>query len=178
MHGCRAVVQRRGRLLESADLRSAGLGTGRIPPLRRKRLRGTRVARRCLGAGHPTPGHRRGQLERRDLDDLRAERVASSEWRVRNLPLFTRNSPLRIRNSSLATRNSSESQVNYAPLVYRTSYLDTTLWVQNLSAVVNAKVKVYFLDHSGDVITSIVDWICPRGSQSFFLPVIHNLPEP
>jgi hypothetical protein len=75
-------------------------------------------------------------------------------------------------------QRSNESQVNYAPLVYRTSYLDTTLWVQNLSAVVNAKVKVYFLDHSGDVITTVVDWICPRGSQSFFLPVIHNLPEP
>ena len=35
-----------------------------------------------------------------------------------------------------------------------------------------AKVKVYFLDRSGDVITTLVDWICPRGSQTFFLPLI------
>jgi len=48
--------------------------------------------------------------------------------------------------------------------------------VQNLSPVVNAKVKVYFLDRSGDVITTLVDWICPRGSQTFFLPVVADLP--
>jgi hypothetical protein len=37
-------------------------------------------------------------------------------------------------------------------------------------------VKVYFLDRSGGVITTLVDWICPRGSQTFFLPVIAALP--
>ncbi len=37
-------------------------------------------------------------------------------------------------------------------------------------------MKVYFLDRSGDVITTLVDWICPRGSQTFFLPVVHDLP--
>jgi hypothetical protein len=42
--------------------------------------------------------------------------------------------------------------------------------------VTAAKVKVYFLDRSGDVITTLVDWICPRGSQTFFLPVVHDLP--
>jgi hypothetical protein len=48
--------------------------------------------------------------------------------------------------------------------------------VQNLSSVVPAKVKVYFLDHGGAQITNLVDWVCPRGSQTFFLPVISNLP--
>ncbi len=69
------------------------------------------------------------------------------------------------------------NQINYAPLVY-SEYQgwDSAIQVQNLSATVNAKVKVYFLDRSGDVITTLVDWICPRGSQTFFLPVIAALP--
>lgn len=67
--------------------------------------------------------------------------------------------------------------VAFGPLMY-SEYQgwDTGVQVQNLSAVVNAKVKVYFLDRSGDVITTLVDWICPRGSQTFFLPVIADLP--
>jgi len=69
------------------------------------------------------------------------------------------------------------SQVNYGPLIYREQQgWDTLIQVQNLSSVANAKVKVYFLDVSGGVITTIVDWICPRGSQSFFLPAVSNLP--
>jgi hypothetical protein len=68
------------------------------------------------------------------------------------------------------------SQVLYGPLVYREQQgWDTTVQVQNLSSVLNAKVKIYFLDSSGDSITSLVDWICPRGSQTFFLPVVNNL---
>jgi hypothetical protein len=35
---------------------------------------------------------------------------------------------------------------------------------------------VYFQDASGDVIKTVVDWICPRGSQRYFLPVIAGLP--
>jgi hypothetical protein len=68
------------------------------------------------------------------------------------------------------------NQVNFAPLIY-SEYQgwDTALQVQNLSGVTNAKVKVYFLDRSGDVITTLVDWICPRGSQTFFLPTIAAL---
>jgi hypothetical protein len=69
------------------------------------------------------------------------------------------------------------SQVNYGPLIYREFQgWDTTIQVQNLSATTNARVKVYFLDRAGSIITSVVDWICPRGSQTFFLPVINNLP--
>ncbi len=68
-------------------------------------------------------------------------------------------------------------QVAFGPLMY-SEYQgwDTGVQVQNLSPVVNAKVKVYFLDRSGDIITTLVDWICPRGSQTFFLPVIADLP--
>ena len=65
------------------------------------------------------------------------------------------------------------SLVNYAPLTYREyNGWDTGIQVQNLSSVVNARVKVTFFDASGDIVTSVVDWICPRGSQTFFLPAI------
>ena len=68
------------------------------------------------------------------------------------------------------------NQVNFAPLIYSEFQgWDTAIQVQNLSAVHNAKVKVYFLDRSGDIITTLVDWICPRGSQTFFLPTIAAL---
>ena len=68
-------------------------------------------------------------------------------------------------------------QIAYGPLIY-SEYQgwDTGVQVMNLSPVVNAKVKVYFMDRSGDVITTLVDWICPRGSQTFFLPVVADLP--
>ncbi len=68
-------------------------------------------------------------------------------------------------------------QINYAPLVY-SEYQgwDAAITVQNLSGSMAAKVKVYFQDHAGGIITTLVDWICPRGSQTFFLPVIDDLP--
>ncbi|MFQ5859623.1 MAG: hypothetical protein ACE5LU_28835, partial [Anaerolineae bacterium] len=69
------------------------------------------------------------------------------------------------------------TQVNYAPLIYREHQgWETSIQVQNLSSIHNAKVKVSFLDNSGDIIKTVVDWICPRGSQTFFLPVISGLP--
>ncbi len=68
-------------------------------------------------------------------------------------------------------------QINYAPLVYSEHQgWDSLLQVQNLSATLPAKVKVYFYDRSGDVKTTLVDWICPRGSQTFFSPVLAGLP--
>ena len=72
---------------------------------------------------------------------------------------------------------SQGNQVAFGPLIY-SEYQgwDTALQVQNLSSTTAAKVKVYFLDRSGDVITTLVDWICPRGSQTFFLPVVAGLP--
>jgi len=69
------------------------------------------------------------------------------------------------------------SLVNYGPLIYREFQgWDTKVQVQNLSSIHPAKVKVYFLDNSGGVITTLTDWVCPRGSQEFFLPVINGLP--
>ncbi len=69
------------------------------------------------------------------------------------------------------------SIVAYGPLVY-SEYQgwDTGIQVQNLSGTTAAKVKVYFLDRSGDIVTTLVDWICPRGSQTFYLPAIATLP--
>ncbi len=69
------------------------------------------------------------------------------------------------------------SQVAFGPLLY-SEYQgwDAGIQVQNLSGITAAKVKVYFMDRSGGVITTLVDWICPRGSQTFFLPLIATLP--
>jgi hypothetical protein len=69
------------------------------------------------------------------------------------------------------------SEVAYGPLIYREQYgWDSKVYVQNLSSITAAKVKVYFLDNSGDIITTLVDWVCPRGNQTFFLPMINQLP--
>jgi len=69
------------------------------------------------------------------------------------------------------------SQVLFGPLIYREFQgWQSSITVQNLSGVRAATVKVYFYDESGNVITTLVDWICPRGSQTFFLPVINGLP--
>jgi uncharacterized repeat protein (TIGR01451 family) len=75
------------------------------------------------------------------------------------------------------TSPSTGEEVAYGPLIY-SEYQgwDTGVQVMNLSPIVNAKVKIYFLDRSGDVITTLVDWICPRGSQTFFLPIVADLP--
>ncbi len=69
------------------------------------------------------------------------------------------------------------SSVLFAPLYY-SEYQgwDTGVQVQNMSRDTNAKVKAYFLDRSGDIVTTLVDWICPASSQTFFLPVTHDLP--
>ncbi len=69
------------------------------------------------------------------------------------------------------------SQVAYGPLTYREQQgWDTRIYVQNLSGTVAAKVKVYFLDQGGGIITTMVDWVCPRGGQDFYLPLVSNLP--
>lgn len=72
---------------------------------------------------------------------------------------------------------SAGSLINFAPLIYReyNGWL-TRIHVQNLSSTVNAKVKVYFLNEGGDIIQTVLDWICPRGSQTYELEVINNLP--
>ena len=72
---------------------------------------------------------------------------------------------------------SAGNTVAFGPLVY-SEYQgwDSGIQVQNLSGTVAAKVKVYFLDRAGGIVTTLVDWVCPRGSQTFFLPVIYDLP--
>jgi hypothetical protein len=69
------------------------------------------------------------------------------------------------------------SAVGYGPLIY-SAYQgwDCSVQVQNQSSSAAAKVKLYLLDRSGDVITTLVDWICPLGSQTFFLPAVRGLP--
>jgi hypothetical protein len=69
------------------------------------------------------------------------------------------------------------STIAFGPLIY-SEYQgwDSAVTVQNMSATVAAKVKVYFLDRGANVITTLADWVCPRGSQTFFLPVIAGLP--
>ena len=69
------------------------------------------------------------------------------------------------------------SAVAFGPLIY-SEYQgwDTAIVVQNLSRVTAAKVKVYFLDRSGGVISTVADWVCAAGSQTFYLPVIASLP--
>jgi len=70
------------------------------------------------------------------------------------------------------------SIINHAPVIYKDfEGWNSGVQVQNLSRTFNAKVKVYFLDNGGGIITSIVDWICPQGSRTYFLPVIADLPE-
>jgi hypothetical protein len=69
------------------------------------------------------------------------------------------------------------SEVAFGPLIYREfNGWDSIVYVQNMSSIYDAKVKVYFLDLSGNVIRTLTNWVCPRGSQSFFLPVIDGLP--
>lgn len=78
---------------------------------------------------------------------------------------------------SVSAEFTAGSLVNFAPLLYReyNGWL-TQIHVQNLSSTVNAKVKVYFLDEGGDIIQTVLDWICPRGSQTYELAAINNLP--
>ncbi len=89
------------------------------------------------------------------------------------LPPVVRADPVRPGDSP----SSTYSRVAYGPLFY-SEYQgwDTGVQVMNLSQVHNAKVKVYFYDRSGDIITTLVDWVCPRGSQTFFLPVAARIP--
>ena len=62
------------------------------------------------------------------------------------------------------------------PLLYQSNATwDALLTVQNLSSLVNARVQVSFLDEDGQPVTRIVNWICPRGTEFFYVPLP---PEP
>ncbi len=83
-------------------------------------------------------------------------------------------------DKGVAARNAifeSGSEVLFGPLIYREFQgWETSISVQNLSGSRYGAVKVYFYDESGNIITTLVDYICPRGTQTFFLPVINGLP--
>ncbi len=53
---------------------------------------------------------------------------------------------------------------------------DVGVQVQNLDRAFEAQVQVTFFDRSGDIILPLVDVICPGGTQTFFLPVVSDLP--
>jgi len=84
--------------------------------------------------------------------------------------------PLDVHDPDLGTESSAGSRVLYGPLTY-SEYQgwDTGVQVFNMSDDYAAKIKVYFFDRSGDIVTTLVDWVCPLGSQTFFLPVVNEL---
>ncbi|MBC8264299.1 MAG: carboxypeptidase regulatory-like domain-containing protein, partial [Anaerolineales bacterium] len=65
----------------------------------------------------------------------------------------------------------------YADLLFREwSGWDASIQVQNLSRTgQNTFVTVDFMDNSGDEILFLADWVCPGGSQTFYLPIVNNL---
>jgi hypothetical protein len=68
--------------------------------------------------------------------------------------------------------------LTYAPIVYKAYELwDTGIQVQNADKMKNAKVKLYFLDSNGYTIKTLVDWICPKGVHTYYLPHISGLPD-
>jgi len=71
----------------------------------------------------------------------------------------------------------ASSLVNYAPLIFREyNGWETNITVQNLTTEsVCAEVKVDFLDNSGNIINTVVDWVCWTGSKTFTLPVVDDL---
>ena len=54
---------------------------------------------------------------------------------------------------------------------------DTSLQIMNESRSRSARVRVAFIDPSGDMRALIHDWICPLGSQEFRLDLIAGLPS-
>jgi len=65
----------------------------------------------------------------------------------------------------------------YADLIFREwSNWDASIQVQNLSRTGQSTfVTVDFLDNSGDEILFLADWVCPGGSETFYLPIVTNL---
>jgi hypothetical protein len=106
--------------------------------------------------------------------------IIVDEWdTARAMLLSYRGVPADFYNPESQTITSYGSLFGYAPLLYREfNGWNAGIQVQNLSSVHNAMVKVEFLDQSGGIIDSLVEWICPRGSQRFYLPAIDRLAGP
>ncbi len=66
-----------------------------------------------------------------------------------------------------------------APLVFDDAHgWDTLVQVQNLATSGNARVKVQLVDGTGEVVQTLTDFVCPRGSQTFFFPITATEPGP
>jgi len=65
----------------------------------------------------------------------------------------------------------------YGDLVFREwSGWNASVQVQNLTKISQPTfVTVDFMDNSGDEILFLADWICPGGSETFYMPVITDL---
>src|SRR3990172_10902882 len=72
----------------------------------------------------------------------------------------------------------SGETVVWAPLVYSEfePHWTTRIHIQNTSAATEAQAKLYVYDRSGDIVTTSVRRICPRGSYTFDLPDLPDLP--
>jgi len=65
----------------------------------------------------------------------------------------------------------------YGDLIFREwSGWNASVQVQNLTKISQPTfVTVDFMDNSGDEILFLADWICPGGSETFYLPVVTDL---
>jgi len=71
----------------------------------------------------------------------------------------------------------SGSLVSYAPLIYLDQGWSVGIQVQNLGQTGQPTfVTVSFFGNNGDFVLSLSDWICPNGSQTFYVPAIAGLP--
>jgi hypothetical protein len=66
----------------------------------------------------------------------------------------------------------------YAPYVYKNGWRHATATVQNASTYQYAKVKFSVLDEYGNTVKYLVDWICPRDSQTVSLYYMSGIPDP
>ncbi len=58
----------------------------------------------------------------------------------------------------------------YAPLLRVDDGWQTRLHIHNPSSMVSAKIKLSLLDERGQIVTSEVMWVCPRGSVTYTVP--------
>ena len=75
-------------------------------------------------------------------------------------------------------REIAASYVLHAPLAFsEAGGWSSGLQLQNRSGVRSARVRLDFVDAGGTVAASMTDWLCPRGSRSYFLPLVSDLPR-
>ncbi|MBC8249176.1 MAG: hypothetical protein H8E90_05810 [Anaerolineales bacterium] len=71
----------------------------------------------------------------------------------------------------------NSSLVSFAPLIYLSQEWSIAIQVQNLTRTGQPTfVTVSFLDGNGDAVLFLSDWICAKGSQTFYVPTFDALP--